>query len=74
MCKSEYPVPKQLFPLNELKEHLRNTENIFPVRNARTETELGTYNLSEMMLNEIDKYVIDFPEEAVEIMKSKINY
>ena len=72
--KSEHPVPKQLLPLNELKKHLRNTENIFPVRSARTETALGTYNLSEMMLNEIEKYVIDFPEEAVEIMKSKINY
>ena len=35
--KSEHPVPKQLVPLNELKEHLRNTENIFPIRNARTE-------------------------------------
>ena len=57
--KSEHPVPKQLLPLNELKEHLRQTENIFPVRNALTETSLGTHDLSEMMLNEIDKYVID---------------
>ena len=72
-AKSEHPVPKQLLPLNELKEHLRQTENIFPVRNALRETSLGTRDLSEMMLNEIGKYVIDFPEEAVEIMKSNIN-
>ena len=84
--KSEHPVPKQLLPLNELKKHLRQTENIFPVRNALTETSLGTRDaspearehrsacdLSEMMLNEIDKYVIDFPEEAVEIMKPNIS-
>ena len=80
--KSEHSVPKQLLPLNELKEHLRQTENILPVRNALTETSLGTHDaspearelrdFSEMMLNEIDKYVIDFPEEAVEIMKSNM--
>ena len=70
--KSEKPVPKQLEPLNELKEHLRNTENIFPVYDARTETSLGTYDLSEMMLNEIDKYIIDFPEDALEIFKSNM--
>ena len=73
MCvKSEHPVPKQLLPLNELKEHLRNTENIFPIRNALTETSLGSHSISEMMLKEIDKYVIDFPEETVEIIKSNM--
>ena len=70
--KSEKPVPKQLEPLNELKEHLRSTENIYPVRDARTETSLGTYDLSEMMLNEIDKYVIDFPEQELQIFKSNM--
>ena len=70
MCeKSEYPVPKQLLPLNELKDHLRNTENIFPIRDARIETTLGTHNISEMMLNEIDTYFIDFSEETIEIIK-----
>ena len=62
MCvKSEQPVPKQLLPLNELKEHLKNTEN-----------EFLDDDIVEMMLNEIDKYVIDFPEEAVEIIKSNM--
>ena len=68
--KTEKPVPKQLEPLNELNEHLRNTENIFPVYDARAETSLGTHDLSEMMLNEIDKYIIDFPEEELWIFKS----
>ena len=70
--KSEKPVPKQIVPLNELREHLRNTENIFPVRNARTETTLGTYDLSEMMLNEIDKYVVDYPDDALQIFQSRM--
>ena len=70
--KTEKPVPKQLEPLNELKEHLRNTENIFPVRDARTETSLGTHDLSEMMLNEIDKYIIDFPEEELQKFESNM--
>ena len=62
MCvKSEHPVPKQLLPLNELKEHLRNTEN-----------EFLDYGIIEMLLNEIDKYIIDFPEEAVEVIKSNM--
>ena len=64
--KCERPVPKQLLPLNELKEHVRNSENIFPIRDARTETSLGTHDLSEMMLDEIEKYVIEFPEDVVE--------
>ena len=70
--KSEKTVPKQLEPLNELREHLRNTENIFPVRDARTETSLGTYDLSEMMLNEIDKYVIEYSEEELHTFKANM--
>ena len=62
MCvKSEQPVPRQLLPLNELKEHLRNTEN-----------EFLDDGIVEMFLNEIDKYVIDFPKEAVEVIKSNM--
>ena len=59
--KSEQPVPKQLLPLNELKEHLRSSEN-----------EFLDDGIVEMMLNEIDKYVIDFPKEAVEVIKSNM--
>ena len=65
--RTENSIPKQLLPLNELKDHLRNTGN-----NARTEATLGTYDLSEMMLNEINKYVIDFPEDALQLMKSRM--
>ena len=82
--KTEKPVPKQLEPLNERKELLRNTENIFPVYDARTETSLGTHDaspearelcdLSEMMLNEIDKYIIDSPDEELQIFKSNMKY
>ena len=62
MCvKSEHPVPNQLLPLNEIKEHLRNTEN-----------EFHDDGIAEIMLNEIDKYIIDFPEEAVEVIKSNM--
>ena len=62
MCvKSEQPVPRQLLPLNELKEHSRNTENDFL-----------DDGIVEMFLNEIDKYVNDFPKEAVEVIKSNM--
>ena len=56
--KSEHPVPKQLLPLNELTEHLRSSEN-----------EFLDDDIVKMMLNEIDKYVIDFPDDKVEIIK-----
>ena len=59
--RSERPAPKQLIPLKELKERLKNNQYEFLDEN--------TVN---MMLNEIDKYVIDFPEEAVEIIKQNM--
>ena len=62
MCvKSEQPVPKQLSPLNEIREHLETNENEFLDK-----------DIADMMLKEIDKYVIDFPEEAVNIIKSNM--
>ena len=66
----EHHVPKQLFPLNELKEHLRKFENV-PIHSTLTPNFLGYHNISEMMLNEIGKFVIDFPEE-VEFIKSQM--
>ena len=73
MCvKSEHPVPKQLLPLNELKEHVRSTESMFLIRDTMTGTSLGCHDLSEMVLIDIDKYCIDFPEEAVEVIKSNM--
>ena len=60
--KSEQPVPKQLLPLNEMREHLETNENAFLDK-----------DIADMMLKDVDKYVIDFPEEAVEIMKSISN-
>ena len=59
--RTERPVPKQLEPLNELKEHFINNKYEF--------LDEETIN---MFLKEIDRYVIDFPEEAVEIMKSNM--
>ena len=62
MClKSEQPVPKQLLPLNEMKEHLETNENEFLDK-----------DIVDMMFKEIDKYVIDFPEEVVDIIKSNM--
>ena len=62
MCaKSEQSVPKQLLPLNELKEHLRRSENDFL-----------DYDIVEMMFSEIEKYVIDFPQDAVDVIKSNM--
>ena len=62
MCvKSEQPVPKQLLPLNEMKGHLETNENKFLDK-----------DIVDMMLKEIDKYVIDFPEEAVDVIKSNM--
>ena len=62
MCiRTERPVPKQLLPLNELKEHLNNNRYEFLDEDT-----------VKMMLNEIDKYVIDFPEDVVENMESKM--
>ena len=58
---TERPVPKQLLPLNELKEHLNNNQYEFLDEDT-----------VKMLLNETDKYVIDFPEEAVQIMKSNM--
>ena len=45
-----------------------NSKNI----QKNTENEFLDDDIVEMMLNEIDKYVIDFPEEAVEIIKSNM--
>ena len=59
--RTERPAPKQLLPLNELKEHLNNDQYEFLDEDT-----------VKMLLNEIDKYVIDFPEEAVQIMKSNM--
>ena len=62
MCvKSEQSVPKQLLPLNEMKEHLETNENEFLDK-----------DIVDMMFKEIDKYVIDFPEEVVDIIKSNM--
>ena len=59
--KSEHPIPKQLLPLNELKEHLETSENEFLDK-----------DIADMMFKEIEKYVIDFPEEAVDLIKSNM--
>ena len=56
--RTEKPVPKQLSPLNELKEHLNNNQYEFLDEDT-----------VKMLLNEIDKYVIDFPEEALQFFK-----
>ena len=57
--RTERPVPKQLEPLNELKEHLNNNRYEF--------LDEETVNV---FLDEIEKYVVDFPEDIVETMKS----
>ena len=59
--RTERPVPKQLLPLNELKEHLN-----------KNQYEFLDEDTVKMLLYEIGKYVIDFPEEAVQIMKSNM--
>ena len=62
MCiRTERPVPKQLLPLNELKEHFNNNQYEFLDEDT-----------VKVMLGEIDKYVMDFPEEAVDIIKSNM--
>ena len=58
--RTERPVPKQLVPLNELKEHLNNNQYEFLDEDT-----------VKVMLKEIDKYVIDFPDDIVETMKSR---
>ena len=72
--KEEQHIPRQFLPLNELKEHLRNN-NLNDIKSLnRLKKHLGieNYDTAEMMLNEIDKYVIDFPDEAVEVIKSNM--
>ena len=73
MCVNyEKAVPKQLKPLNELREHLRKNEYAYPISDVRTETPQEARELreiSEIILNEIDRYVIDFPEEALQFFK-----
>ena len=56
--RTKRPVAKQLAPLNELKEHLNNNQHEFLDEDT-----------VKMLLNEIDKYVIDFPEEALQFFK-----
>ena len=57
--RTEKPVPKQLVQINELKEHLSNNRYEF----LDEET-------VKNFLGEIEKYVIEFPEDIVETMKS----
>ena len=60
MCiRTDKPVPKQLLPMNELKEHLNN--NLYEFLDEET---------VKVFLDEIEKYVVDFPEDIVETMKS----
>ena len=69
------PYPKQLEPLNELREHLRKNEYEYPISDVRTETPKEARELreiSEIILNEIDTYFIDFPEEELKMYKSNI--
>ena len=56
--QTEEPVAKQLVQLNELKEHLKDNQYEFLDEDT-----------VKMLLNEIDKYVIDFPEEALQFFK-----
>ena len=59
--ETERPVPKQLVPLNELKEHLNNNQYEFLDEDT-----------VKMMIGEIDKYCIDFPDDMLEIFKSNM--
>ena len=59
--RCETTVPKQLHPLKELKEHLNNNQYDFLDE-----------DIVKMMLNEIEKCVIDFPQDAVDVIKSRM--
>ena len=59
--RTEKPVAKQLAPLNELKEHLNNNQY-----------EFLDEDIVKMMLNEIDKYVVDYPDDALQIFQSRM--
>ena len=76
MCVNyEKPHPKQLEPLNELREHLRKNEYEYPISDVRAETPQEACELreiSEIIMNEMDKYVIDFPEEDRQMYKSNM--
>ena len=56
--RTERPVPKQLTPLNELKEHLNNNHYDFLDEDT-----------VKVLLKEIDKYCIDFPDDILEFFK-----
>ena len=58
--RTEKPVAKQLVQLNELKEHLKDNQYEFLDEDT-----------VKMLWNEIDKYVIDFPEEWLQFFKYK---
>ena len=71
----EKPCPKQLEPLNELREHLRKNEYEYPISDVKTETPQEARELreiSEIILNEIDKYVIDYSEEELQTFKANM--
>ena len=62
---------------NKLREHLRKNEYAYPISEVRTNTPQEARELreiSEIILNEIDNYVIDFPDEELQIFKSNTTY
>ena len=59
--RCETTVPKQLHPLKELKEHLNNNQYEFLDEDT-----------VKILLNEIEKCVIDFRQDAVDLIKSRM--
>ena len=63
VSRHEQAVPKQLYNLNELKEHLHSIE----------ENDYIDIETANILIEEIDKYVISFVENIVSIMKNNIS-
>ena len=64
MClDTNKPVPKQMISMNELREHLYNVED----------SVFMNKNVANMLIEEIDKYVIHFNENIINIMKNRIS-
>ena len=63
MSRHEQAVPKQLYNLNELKEHLHSIE----------ENDYIDIETANILIEEIDKYVISFVENIVSIIKNNIS-